>query len=707
MIMSRKIIYLFLVGSFFFGEIKVAATQKTTPFSVDTTVIQSYLEQGQRYLQVQNDSVLWAMRQAINAVHSVRGQQIAYGGVKQLSIRAGQQFGNFQVQRQGFEQLRAFSQQLNNDSLLAVSSYGVAVVQHTLGEHLLAAKSLEEIDGLLAGNLLSVQQTATILLLKAEVYNALLQHDKAILYYTDVLRLSQEHQLYDKKASSLHGLAELHQIQGNKKEALRYAQEHLEASQKTEQLARIAVAHVQLGTLYLAYRELENNYAQLAEEQLLAGLEKGERSQYLPIVGLANLQLGIRHQQEEALEPALNYLQQALLIFEQVGDQGNQLRALLQLAVINQKLAQQLENTQAPAYQDYLKAASTFAQQAYQNSQTLGVTEVALQAVALLVAIKAQQNNYYEAYTYLSAYTDKKDSLLNAEKLQVIAETEARFQTEQKELQIELLNQEKATRQLWLYGVGGSLLLALGLLGMGYRLYRQKQKINRQLLQQNQLIQTQKELLQQRHEEKELLLKEIHHRVKNNLQIISSLLDLQSKGIRDKHAALAIEDGQSRIRSMALIHHRLYQNEQLNTVNVKAYTEQLLQHLLDALTRQAPDCRIDIDPQLELDIDTAIPIGLIMNELLTNAFKYAFDEPQHGKLRISLSVLGEGRYELNVKDNGKGLPQAFDFQKTRSLGLRLVRRLSKQLFGKATYTYEKGSLFSVAFKDTLRRQAID
>lgn len=204
--------------------------------------------------------------------------------------------------------------------------------------------------------------------------------------------------------------------------------------------------------------------------------------------------------------------------------------------------------------------------------------------------------------------------------------------------------------------------------------------------------------------EKELLLKEIHHRVKNSLQLVSSLLQLQSKDIQDEEALKSIHEGQERVRAMALIHQKLYQNENLTTIDFSEYCYMLANEIRSIYAQQEKvDIQLDIN-DMHFDIDTAIPLGLILNELVTNSFKYAFSSFQENIISISIKELEEGNYLLLVKDNGKGLPEGIDLKKVKSLGLRLVKRLSKQLHGSFEYQSDNGGLFKVRFKDTQQRR---
>ena len=203
--------------------------------------------------------------------------------------------------------------------------------------------------------------------------------------------------------------------------------------------------------------------------------------------------------------------------------------------------------------------------------------------------------------------------------------------------------------------------------------------------------------------EKQLLLKEVHHRVKNNFQIVSSLLELQTKGIVDEKAKELAEEGKNRVKSMALIHQRLYQNDDL-LIHFDEYIGHLVEEIADTFGMEAnPSVKLEI-PDFSFDIDTAIPLGLIVNELVTNAFKYGLDQ-ENKSLNISIDQKKDASYQLVVKDNGKGLPKELDLSRAKSLGLRLVRRLAQQLHGSVSYTFDNGSIFSVSFKDTAAREA--
>ena len=200
-------------------------------------------------------------------------------------------------------------------------------------------------------------------------------------------------------------------------------------------------------------------------------------------------------------------------------------------------------------------------------------------------------------------------------------------------------------------------------------------------------------------EEKTALLKEVHHRVKNNLQIISSLLNLQSGQIKSPEARAALQNMQGRVRSMGLIHKHLYQSPNLAQVDLTAYIKNLCAQLLHALAASPGAVRLQLDlAPVHLGMDQAIPCGLMVNELVSNSLKHAFPEGRAGEVRVELQpVPGSPALRLRVADNGTGLPAAFDLKNLKSLGLELVGTLTRQLQGKLEISPGPGAAFDIVF----------
>lgn len=211
----------------------------------------------------------------------------------------------------------------------------------------------------------------------------------------------------------------------------------------------------------------------------------------------------------------------------------------------------------------------------------------------------------------------------------------------------------------------------------------------------NKRIETRNEIINQSLSEKDLLIKEVHHRVKNNLQIISSLLKLQSGKSTNDEIRNSLAEAQDRINSMALLHQLLYRNNQVSSLMFNEYLSNLIEQISGSFNKKI---RIDYHLiELELDLDTAIPLGLITNELVSNAFKHAFNGNE-GVITIELSKLVKNTYQLRIADNGQGFPANFDLQSVDSLGLDIVCILSEQINAELKIYNADGAKFEIIFK---------
>jgi PAS domain S-box-containing protein len=198
--------------------------------------------------------------------------------------------------------------------------------------------------------------------------------------------------------------------------------------------------------------------------------------------------------------------------------------------------------------------------------------------------------------------------------------------------------------------------------------------------------------------EKEVLLKEIHHRVKNNLGIVSSLLQMQCRRTQDPQATAILRDSQNRIASIALVHEKLYRSSDLANIHFAQYIPDLTTHLFDSYNVSSNYIKLNIQvDNTSLDIETAIPCGLIINELVSNALKYAFPDNRTGEIQVSLHQLNEYEFVLSIRDNGIGLPADFDRKKVKTLGLTLIQGLVKQLSGSIEINSHQGTEFKIQF----------
>jgi two-component sensor histidine kinase len=300
------------------------------------------------------------------------------------------------------------------------------------------------------------------------------------------------------------------------------------------------------------------------------------------------------------------------------------------------------------------------------------------------------KKDYTKAFRYSKLANELQDSLDRRNDKRKLWQIESRVKSESYLSQIKLAEEDsRLQQQLRNMAILAMLLIAIS----AFVVYRRFKKDNK-------IITKQKSLLELSLGEKENLLKEIHHRVKNNLQIISGLFDKQARNTTDEMTKKLLLEGQNRVFSIALVHQNLYQTDHLSTIDIKPYIETLIKNIekSQALDTQRIAFEVKVDDS-SVDIDTAIPLGLILNELITNCYKYAFIGKLEGLISIVFHQQDNG-YFLKVKDNGVGIDKHIDINDTKTLGLNLVRGLVRQLDGLFDFQVSpEGTIFTIYFKN--------
>jgi two-component sensor histidine kinase len=421
-----------------------------------------------------------------------------------------------------------------------------------------------------------------------------------------------------------------------------------------------------LGQCYITLEETGK-----AREYLRKSLDFGrkfKKSLYL-VSTLQNLALSY-YMNEDSLDMALNYLDESLELNHRIkNNEGKAKDLVLKGKIYHLK-------------KDY-KTAIQMAKSGLSMAEKYNHPTIILEGTNLLGLLYAELGQYQKAYRYQIRNSKLNDSLIAGEDHKKIArlEMQRRFDEKQKETELKHLHESlmmeaelKRNKLVRNFSIIAGLLFIL----LGVFIYSNFLRSRRS------------------EKEKEILLKEIHHRVKNNLQIISSLLNLQSGTLSDDSTISAVIDSRSRVKSMALIHQLLYQSEMFTNINFASYLEQLMSSLHSTYCKPGENIRYKISAEpIKLDVDRAIPMGLIINELVTNAYKYAFQGKKEGNIEICLTKQPENDLLLSIADNGIGLPEKIDIQKTNSLGLRLVNLLVKQLKANINHERKNGTIIKI------------
>lgn len=376
----------------------------------------------------------------------------------------------------------------------------------------------------------------------------------------------------------------------------------------------------------------------------------------------------------KAYKEAEQYLLQAYHILDSLKTKDNKLivlSALSNLYVESGQYNKAIERGRALLYLAGLYRSKIFLRNAYrvlsETAEKKGQTDSALM--------------------YYKAYKDWNDSIFNENKERTIANAESRMkqtiQAKENE-QLKTLNARLRNNSLLVAVVAFILLLAALIIILA----------NRKIKQKNLTLETQKQLIEKQSAEKDILLREIHHRVKNNLQVVSSLLNLQAASITDQKAIDALMASQKRVKAISLIHQNLYAFEDLSTISFTSYVQELYNDLRQLYNKGNIEltCTAATE-QLEFDIERSVPLGLILNEVITNALKYAFEGREQGAITISCSSDAEKMLTIIVADNGIGLPIPFEDHISGSLGFRIIRELTRQLKGTVTCEINNGTVF--------------
>ncbi len=555
----------------------------------------------------------------------------------------------------GFQESFAFAQQVGSDKISSKALLNIGMIQRTMGNYpeslasLVAAQKIAQ-EKNLGGYLPNI--TLTI----GEVYVLMGENDLASDYLHQALQ-------YARKANNPSAIAKAMLMLGG----------------HAQQVDDTAEALCWYGTAYTFCHDYKLSGFEAKAAAFLADT-------YNELGDYASAQVAIQH---------------AITIAERDHD------------IISQGLSYEVLGTIALKQKHYLQAFES-CQKSYRIAQQTHQFNAIANVCDCLWESAAQLGHYQDAFKYHVEAVKWRDSLAGDESKMAIARLEARLDFERQHTadslaqlskdqvkavshQAELHTEQLKSQRILLAAIGT---LALGLLAAGGLIVVRRQA--RRLHAQNVLIQSQNRSITQALDDKEVLLREVHHRVKNNLQIMVSLLDIQADQADRVSAREILQASKGRVQSMALIHQKLYQQDHMAELQFDTYLKQLVGDI-QAMFQDGAGVRIAFELKpCTLGIDQAVPLGLILNELVTNAYKYAFVGRPNGQLCVGLHPGADHQYVLTVEDDGPGLPADFELSKSETLGLNLIKGLTRQMRG--TFAQNKSRLGGAHFAITFNPQ---
>jgi two-component sensor histidine kinase/Tfp pilus assembly protein PilF len=323
-----------------------------------------------------------------------------------------------------------------------------------------------------------------------------------------------------------------------------------------------------------------------------------------------------------------------------------------------------------------------------------------------LESVYKLQGNFEKAYAYADSFRILTDKLHADDLEKKIGELEIKFKLEEKNTELKAKEQEiksdeekiKAENIAISMLIGFMLLLVVFSIILLYFFKKNKAK-NKYLEEQHEEIMKSKEKINKALAEKEMLLKEVHHRVKNNLQIISSLLNLQASSSNNQEVITELNYAKDRIHAISLVHKKLYATDAIGQIDANDYITELVEQQKRALFNDKTLTYTINTNSCSFSLNTSVPLGIIVNELITNCFKYAFVNTNSCELTIEISHLDQNTYKLKISDNGIGFPANFDIKNLSSLGMEIVFSLTEQLSGKANLYNKNGACIEIVFKE--------
>lgn len=502
----------------------------------------------------------------------------------------------------------------------------------------------------------------------------------ALKYYNKSLKIRED--LNDKEgiAVSLNNIGVIYIKQEQYKQALDYYQKSLKVKEGLGDKKSIATSYNNIAAVYkfIDKSQALEYYTRSLVLREEIGDEKG--------IAVSLNNIATLYKSQNKLTEALTYYKRALDIREKIGDKRGISNTLSNLGSV-------------ALMQGNASLAKSYGERALEEANELGYTERVKDAANLLSQAHASLLNWELAYEYRLKADRLRDSLVNDENKLELIKQKAAYDLEKLQQEKELVEKEKDIQELKSYknkilafSFILAFLLALAIIVMFYRGNKKKDVIN-------QLLEKEKNEVEKKNEEKNALLKEIHHRVKNSLQVISSLLRLQSYEFDDDYIRMKFEEAQGRVISIAKLHEQMYNSENLKEIAIKKHFTPLIEELVKDYQIKTKVCLDVYFVDVSMGSKTLIPLGLIINEVISNSFKYAFEGKESGNIKVHVRHKEAEQYILEIGDDGVGMSRDFNIDESSSLGMQLIQVFTEQLNGTLERLPNQGTYFRIEFED--------
>lgn len=574
----------------------------------------------------------------------------------------------------------------NNNPLRLADAYRTQALVKVINNELSEGLRLYQIAIDNARKAKSELYEASCLSLIAGMYQDLGDYDQALHYYFEGLKVAEQGKEQKMVATLYNNIASVYGSAGYDPQfGLTYYRRALNEANRLKNYAFGALVASNMASVYMDARKQDS--AEIMIVEALANNKASGTHGYEYAVTLTNV--GEIYSRLKKYAEAEAYLKEAIAIQDSLKRPINVLgpvSILCNLYINNNKIAE----------------AKTLADRLITTAREYNTKLYLREGYKLMSDIARRQGNTAQALDYYEQYSAWNDSVFNETREQSLANVRSRAELAQKELEVQYETGKKTQENQILklqnnnlrIGVIGAI-MAVALISLLasfiYKGNKAKEAANKELTEKNTLIEKQSK-------EKDILMQEIHHRVKNNLQIVSSLLNLQANSISDGFAKDALRESHNRVKSIALIHQKLYMQEDLSAISLQEYVLQLCAHLKTVFNANLVNINCSVyPPHLKLSMETSIPLGVILNELVTNSIKYGQINREGGQINIAFIADGGGFCTLQFSDNGVGMPQQFDIKKSNSLGLKIVQELSRQLKGTLNYVAAPENAFTLVF----------